>query len=75
MISKVTKELLENGALSGELNVTETKDGEKGINTEIIVGKNGQNGSKLENKGILLGNGIGQYLNWGSKKLLIMELL
>ena len=67
MISKVTKELLENGALSGELNVTETKDGEKGINTEIIVGKNGQNGSKLENKGILLGNGIGQYLNWGSK--------
>ena len=67
VISKTTKELLESGALSGELNVIESKDGEKGTNTGIVVGKNGQNGSKLENKGILLGDGIGQYLNWGSK--------
>lgn len=69
MISKVTKELLESGALAGELKVIETQGGENGTNTNIVSGPNGQNGTKLENKGILLGDGIGQYLNWGSKAI------
>ena len=69
MISKVTKELLERGALAGELKVIETQGGENGTNTNIVSGPNGQNGTKLENKGILLGDGIGQYLNWGSKAI------
>ena len=58
MISKVTKELLENGALSGELVVT--NKGSK-LNTGILL--NGQNEiNNAENKGIILANGRGQYV-------------
>ncbi len=66
MISKVTKDLLENGALSGELNVTDFGSGAGKIsnNTDIIVGSIAQAGTKIKNRGILLGSISGQQLGW-----------
>lgn len=58
MISKVTKELLESGALSGELSVT--NKGSK-LNTGVLL--NGQSEfNNAENKGIILSNNRGQYV-------------
>ncbi len=67
MISKVTKELLENGALSGELVVT---DKSSKTNTKILTGKNGQSSSGVKgtfiNEGIIITDNFGQYY-WGGK--------
>ena len=68
MISAEMKKLLENNILSGEnLQIKETETGEKGSNSNILFGKITQNGTQHENKGILLANQIGQYLNWGKR--------
>ena len=74
MISKVTKELLENGALSEELSVidlgTNGKDKSPKTNTGILTGKAGQETSGVNgtfiNKGIIMADSFGQYI-WGGK--------
>ena len=65
MISKVTKELLESGALSSN-EIEVTSNNKIKINTGIIVNNAGQSEiAKAENRGIIVANNRGQYV-WGS---------